>query len=116
VARRVESKTRTLHQVTVNASAAERRKIVPPAVGSRSAKNGATRAWPASSRLTLRAVLALSASPKVMLPSELTKAFVWDRPKKRNANASGAGRLSSSPSVIGSPSVARKAPSIRVAS
>src|SRR5512138_2288502 len=57
VARRGESKTRTLHHVTVKPSAADRRKILPPVEGSRSAKKGATRPGPASSLLTLRAEL-----------------------------------------------------------
>ena len=78
---RVESKPRTLHQVTVYWSAAALTKILPePVVGSRSAKNGAMRGGPVTIRPRLRSVLALSSSPNVMLPSELTKAAVWAVP------------------------------------
>ena len=71
---RVESKPRTLHQVTVYWSLAELTKTPPPALGSRSARNNATRGGPVSRRPTLRSVLALSPSRNVTLPSELTKA------------------------------------------
>ena len=57
-----------------------------PVVGSRSAKNGATRGGPVRNLDTLRSELAVSLSPKVMLPSELTKARVCDVPKNGNAN------------------------------
>jgi hypothetical protein len=63
-----------LHQVTVTPSAPVARKTRPlPVVGSRSAKKGDTRGSPDRKRETLRSVLAESPSPKVMLPSELTK-------------------------------------------
>ena len=64
----------TAHQVTVTASSPVCAYTPPPLDGSRSARKGAMRGAPESSRETLREVLALSASSKVMLPSELTKA------------------------------------------
>ena len=78
---RVESNARTPHQVTVYWSDAAFTKILPlPVVGSRSAKNGATRGGPASILARLRSLLLLSSSPRVMLPSEFTKAAVWPVP------------------------------------
>src|SRR4029078_13296201 len=87
VTTRVESKPRTLHQVTVYWSAAALTKIFPvPCVGSRSAKNGATRGGPVRRRAMLRSVLDLSSSPKVMLPSELTNAAVCPTPYNGHEN------------------------------
>src|SRR5687768_12076228 len=58
---RVDSKPRTLHQVTVYRSDAAFRKMRPlPVVGSRSERNTDTRGGPVSSRATLRSVLDLS--------------------------------------------------------
>ena len=67
---------RTPHHVTVlHRSAAAFAKTRPsPVLGSRSARNGAIRGGPVSSRATLRSVLAWSSSSKVTLPSELTNA------------------------------------------
>src|SRR5262245_1677497 len=73
---RGESNTRTLHQVAVKASAAARTYTVPPDDGSRSAKKAATRGAPANRRLTSRDVIAVSRTPNVILPSELTHASV----------------------------------------
>jgi hypothetical protein len=65
-----------LHQVTVTPSAPAARNTRPdPVVGSRSAKKGETRGGPARKRVTERSVLAKSASPNVMLPSELMNAL-----------------------------------------
>ncbi len=74
VTRPVASKSGTAHQVTVKASGAALTNIPPPAEGSRSAKKGATRGTPVRTRPRDRAVVATSPSPKVRLPSELTKA------------------------------------------
>ena len=76
----VESKPRTPHQVTVNASLAASTKTRPPVDGSRSAKNGATRGGPPSRRAKPRVVDVASASSKVRLPSELTNTDVNERP------------------------------------
>ena len=108
---RCESKPWTPHQVTVYWSEAAFTKILPPAVGSRSARNGATRGGPVSSRDTSRSVLAWSASPNVMLPSELTNAAVCDR-RRREREGTATDALSSSPSVRRVPSTIRKLPSI----
>ena len=76
----VESKPRTPHQVTVNASAAASTKTRPPVDGSRSAKNGATRGGPPRRRAKPRVVDVASASSNVRLPSELTNTEVNERP------------------------------------
>ena len=103
---RVESKPRTLHQVTVYASAAALTKTLPtPVDGSRSAKNGAMRGGPVTRRPMLRSVLALSSSTRVMLPSELTNAAVCAVPKNGNENGMFTWALSSSVSVTRVPSV-----------
>ena len=74
------SKPGTAHHVIVIAAAALSTNTRPPADGSRSAKNGAIRGAPAARRARLRAVDALSASPNVRLPSELTNSDEKLRP------------------------------------
>ena len=111
---RVESKPRTPHQVTVYWSAAALTKTRPPVLGSRSARNGATRGGPVSSRATLRSVLARSSSSNVMLPSELTNAVVCAPAVQREAE-----RHVHLPAVVVGqreprPSAVRNVPSIRV--
>ena len=75
-----ESNSGTAHQVTVTAPAPAAANTAPPADGSRSARKGAMRGGPVSSREMLREVLASSPSSNVRLPSELTNAPVWTRP------------------------------------
>ena len=80
VIERVDSKPRTPHQVTTNASDADATYTPPAADGSRSAKNGAMRGGPPSRRAKPRVDDAVSASSKVRLPSELTNTLACCAP------------------------------------
>ena len=78
----------------------------PPALitlGSRSLKNAMILGGPVRVRATSRAVESLSASPKVMLPSELRNALRYRCPKKRKANGRSTTTVSSSPMSTSGP-------------